>query len=84
MKIIKLKNRNKMDVKKNIIFADNILKTIVLKNYIQLEKKQIKKKIYEPDYKNFVKPQDTIKIVVRNSITSTQKKKYLYALIHKY
>ena len=83
MKIIKLKNRNKMDVIKNIIFADNILKSVVLKNYFQLEKKLLHQKIYEPDYKNFVKPQDTIKIVVRNSIISPQEKKYLYALIHK-
>ena len=81
MKIIKLKNRNKMDVIKNIIFADNILKIVVLKNYSQLEKKLLHQKIYEPDYKNFVKPQDTIKIVLRNSITSLDEKKYLYSLL---
>ena len=84
MKIIKLKNRNKMDVIKNIIFADNTLKSIVLKNYIQLEKKLLHQKIYEPNYKNFIKVKDTIKIVLRNSITSPYEKKYLYALIHKY
>ena len=84
MKIIKLKNRNKMDVIKNIIFSDNILKIVVLKNYTFLEKKLLHQKIYEPDYKNFVKPQDTIKIILRNSITSPYEKKYLYALIHKY
>lgn len=83
MKIIKLKNRNKMDVIKNIIFQDNILKDIVLKNYIQLEKKLLHQKIYEPDYKNFVKVQDTIKIVIRNSITSLEEKRYLYSLIIK-
>ena len=83
MKIIKLKNRNKMDVIKNIIFADNTLKSVVLKNYIQLEKKLLHQKLYEPDNKSFVKPKDTIKIVVRNSITSPQEKKYLYALIYK-
>ena len=81
MKIIKLKNRNKMDVIKNIIFADNILKIVVLKNYTQLEKKLLHQKIYEPDYKNFVKTQDTIKIVLRNSITSPQEKRYLYSLL---
>lgn len=81
MKIIKLKNRNKMDVIKNIIFQDNTLKSVVLKNYFQLEKKLLHQKIYEPDYKNFVKPQDTIKIVLRNSITSPYEKRYLYSLL---
>lgn len=81
MKIIKLKNRNKMDVIKNIIFADNILKIVVLKNYIQLEKKLLHQKIYEPNYKNFIKVKDTIKIVLRNSITSPQEKRYLYSLL---
>ena len=81
MKIIKLKNRNKMDVIKNIIFADNTLKSIVLKNYIQLEKKLLHQKIYEPNYKNFIKVKDTIKIVLRNSITSPQEKRYLYSLL---
>ena len=81
MKIIKLKNRNKMDVIKNIIFADNILKIVVLKNYSQLEKKLLHQKLYEPDNKSFVKVQDTIKIVLRNSITSPQEKRYLYSLL---
>ena len=81
MKIIKLKNRNKMDVIKNIIFADNILKIVVLKNYTLLEKKLLHQKIYEPDYKNFIKVKDTIKIVLRNSITSPQEKRYLYSLL---
>ncbi|MDY2882626.1 MAG: hypothetical protein SOT71_08230 [Romboutsia timonensis] len=84
MKIIKLKNRNKMDVIKNIIFADNILKIVVLKNYSQLEKKLLHQKIYEPDYKNFVNPKDTIKIVLRNSILSLEEKRYLYALLYNY
>lgn len=81
MKIIKLKNKNKMDVIKNIIFADNTLKSVVLKNYTFLEKKLLHQKIYEPDYKNFVKIKDTIKIVLRNSITSPQEKRYLYSLL---
>ena len=70
-----------MDVIKNIIFADNILKIVVLKNYIQLEKKLLHQKIYEPNYKNFIKVKDTIKIVLRNSITSPQEKRYLYSLL---
>ncbi len=83
MKIIKLKNKNKMDVIKNIIFADNTLKIVVLKNYSQLEKKLLHQKIYEPDYKNFIKVKDTIKIVLRNSITSLDEKKHLYSLLYK-
>lgn len=82
--IIKITKRNKCDAIANHILNNNILKNIVLKNYQHLEKKIQHQKIYNKKnsffYINF---DDTLKIIIRNSILQKEEMKYLYNLLIK-